>query len=1083
MKRLIGIALLAVGAAMGTAWGGTLYWGGGTTDKANGTALPTTFASLAGTWDVSAKNWAADTNGTTYQAWSNTGTNMAIVGQGVTSFVANNPTITFGTDITANRLEVFDQEKSSGAKLYCSGSGATLTLSGTTPMNINAAGYAYDPGNSFPKINVMGYGPGGFTCIFQPGLKLVGTNGLIWTGHDGTFQGDASGLTGPIVIRGLTGPTVTFDASSSFQLGATNIQHLGAMIVFKSKAGPNTAFSDNLMINDIDSPFMDLNVSAGNKTWYDDYNSGLGFQGDRTSGNPSTETIRQVRLASGYGSIDLSTSAAGSGTPNGKFILGDAAAGLDRGPDGKGMLFLKTTDAANTIRTDLIVSNGAPTNAILPWAITSYGRLVQLDGNYALQGVMNTDAPNDVSTWVADSDYRITNTLTGTLGNLTLSSLTAYQVNPVTSATLTQGAGTTLSLRRGILGVAGGSGSFTFTLASGGYLTTTNTTLYINAGAQTFGLSWGMIKLNGSITGAFDVVYGIGSGNEGGDIQILGTATDKNTYSGTTYFTGASAYYILKRPSGSAAGSAVPGNMVIEGGIVEDNGIANNQIATNANVTIRQYGTLLLPDGQYQTIGGTLTLEGGTIWQGGTGNAILQGAGTGLAFNGGAIIHNFNYTSKQSVYLLTDVSYASSSTMPARWRTDANTVSYAGDLPWQNIFLSTNAAGSVSRTFNIAKSSSLPAGQPEMECNYCIADSAVGGGGQIVGGPGKIIKTGTGALRLCALSGAVNTDERSGRGPWVGGIDVNGGTLIADSFGFSGVRTGEVDKMSAVVTGLPRTDDLFVGQEVISAGWLNGNARIASIDSASQITLNSPVGAKNSIGHATIPITFTGQGALGVATNITCTMTSGSRGITGLSSTNGLCVGQTFRDADGSGAAIQANTYIMSIDSSSQITVSKTASSSITKSLSFYACSASGTGPVTVNNGGTLMGFGVAGVVTNNSGGTIDPGTVSGGVGTLAFGNNVIFNSGSTLHVDVASGTSYDTLQVYGNVWITNNCTLTVTALNNYKLTDTDSMPIIQATGIINGNFTTVPAGYKVKASGNQLLLTRQPSGFIFCAF
>lgn len=1075
MKRLIGIALVATCAAMGTAWGGTLYWGGGTTNGPNGTALPTTFSlALSGTWNTTTNNWSVDTNGTTYQAWSNAGTNLAIVGQGVTSYVANNPIITLGTDITANRLEVFDQSKSSGTKVnFTSGSGATLTLNGATPMNINAAGYAYDPGNSLPKINAMGYGAGGFTSIFQSGLKLAGTNGFIWTGHDGLFQGDASGLTGPIVIRGLNGPTVTFDASSSFQLGSTNIQHLGGQILFKSKAGANTALSDNLVVNDVNATFMDINVNPGNANWYDDYNSGLQFQGDRTSGNPSTETIKQIRLASGYGSIDLSTSVAGSGTPNGKFILCDATAGLDRGPDGKGMLFLKTTDAANTIRTDLIVSNGVPTNAILPWAITSYGRLVQLDGNYALQGVMNTDAPTDPNTWVADTDYRLTN-VTATLNNdLELASLTAYQINPYTTATLTMGTGKTLSLTRGILGVSGGGGSFTLTLASGGYLTTTNTTLYINAGAQALGNSWGMIKFNGSITGAFDVVYGIGSGNEGGNIQIAGATTDRNTYSGTTYFTGGSAYYRLLRPSGSAAGSAVPGNMVIEGGIVEDNGVANNQIATTANVTIRQNGVLFTTDGQNQTIGGTLTLDGGTIWQGGTGTTIFQGVGTGMVFNGGTIIHNRNFSYKQPVYLLTDVSYASSSTAPARWRTDGYTFSYVGDLPWQNIFLSTNAAGLVSRTFNIAKSSSLPVGQPEMECNYYISDSAANGNNQTVGGPGKIIKTGTGTLRLSALSGTVTIDQR-GKPTWTGGVDVNNGTLIASSYGFSGVRTGEVDKMSAVVTGLPRTDDLFVGQEVISAGWLNGNARIASIDSASQITLNSSVGAKNAIGHATIPITFTGQGAVGLATNVTCTMTSGSRVITGLSSTNGLCVGQMFRDADGSGAAIQGNTYIMSIDSSSQITISKTASSSTTKSLSFYACSATGSGPVNVNNTGTLMGLGVAGACTNNSGGTIDPGTMPGGVGNFAFGGNVNIKSGSTLHVDLASNTSYDTLTVAGTATI--NGAIDVGVASGYKPAGGTSWTIVNA-GSVSLSPDSVTSGFKASKVGNTVVLTKSISG------
>jgi len=67
--------------------------------------------------------------------------------------------------------------------------------------------------------------------------------------------------------------------------------------------------------------------------------------------------------------------------------------------------------------------------------------------------------------------------------------------------------------------------------------------------------------------------------------------------------------------------------------------------------------------------------------------------------------------------------------------------------------------------------------------------------------------------------------------------------------------------------------------------------------------------------------------------------------------------------------------------------------------------SATGSGAVTVNSGGTLGGTGsIAGVVTLNAGGTLSPGI--GGIGTLSLSNNVVMNAGSTNTFEVDGTTT-----------------------------------------------------------------------------
>ena len=62
--RLAFLSLLL--ASLPAAHADVLYWGGGTTDIANNTALPVNTAAFAGAWNTTTKNWASTSIPGTY---------------------------------------------------------------------------------------------------------------------------------------------------------------------------------------------------------------------------------------------------------------------------------------------------------------------------------------------------------------------------------------------------------------------------------------------------------------------------------------------------------------------------------------------------------------------------------------------------------------------------------------------------------------------------------------------------------------------------------------------------------------------------------------------------------------------------------------------------------------------------------------------------------------------------------------------------------------------------------------------------------------------------------------------------------
>jgi fibronectin-binding autotransporter adhesin len=124
--------------------------------------------------------------------------------------------------------------------------------------------------------------------------------------------------------------------------------------------------------------------------------------------------------------------------------------------------------------------------------------------------------------------------------------------------------------------------------------------------------------------------------------------------------------------------------------------------------------------------------------------------------------------------------------------------------------------------------------------------------------------------------------------------------------------------------------------------------------------------------------------------------------------------------------------------------------------------SGTGTGPVTVNSGGTLSGTGkIAGNVINN--GVVGPGSSP---GTLHVGGNYSQGSGGTLDIEIASLFSFDQLMVSGTASL--GGTLDVT-LDGYTGHAGDIFTILTSSGL-SGSFSIID----LPTLGNRLFFTER---------
>ena len=190
----------------------------------------------------------------------------------------------------------------------------------------------------------------------------------------------------------------------------------------------------------------------------------------------------------------------------------------------------------------------------------------------------------------------------------------------------------------------------------------------------------------------------------------------------------------------------------------------------------------------------------------------------------------------------------------------------------------------------------------------------------------------------------------------------------------------------------------------------------------------------NSVGSTNPTVNLVGTLSPG---NVTVDTSANDYALTG----TGQIVGETGLTKNGTGTlflSVANNTY------SGGTTVNGG-----TLMVSNTAGSATGSGSVTVNVGGTLAGAGIiSGAVTVNSGGALAPGNP---LGTLTLGNTLTLAAGSTTYVLVRhSPLANDSVHVSGQ--LTEGGTLNVSDLGSGGFTAGDSFPLFSA-GTYAGSF------------------------------
>ena len=665
-----------------------LFWGGGVSDLADGTALPTEASGLSGTWNNALTNWSASATPGVYQtftsgAFANLGYMLTTNGSATAGLVA-------ASDVqVAGFFACLTQTAGSGQRFLLTNSAPTTltfpTSGATIVVAANANGIHADRQLEFhSNVVLSGSAPLHVMGTARTEVRCISTN-----------------LTGPVYVRSaLRVPRQGTGSSHGSLAGVSNfyvqtiVSEPGTMpfypVLFVN--APNFVGAVNQLH---DAAAVELSCGI------------FEYIGRQVSTGPTRETMGKIVLRA-HGMLDVDTVTDSSTNVLPQLILSDATAGIDRGPAGRGTLMVKVNNLGNPTN-DVIVQNGIPTGQLLPWIGTTRSEFMQLDpAKTALVTVASTPAPEALGTWATDANYRIGNSTAWTstasiASDLTINSLGFYSTSATTvlvdnAATLNIGSGALamypVGQNQNIIG---------------GKLTSTNDALYFllpDSNAN------GDFLINSSIVGDMDLVVG------GYSKAVVFGGSSTNTYAGTTYINGGT----LKANKSTTTAVAVPGDLVVEFGGLFD-AAAGLPVSASSVVTVNEGGQF--KNAVTVTHGGTLVINGGSYWVNNGGHATLTG---GLAFNGGRIA--YITTGNASISLQSGVSYGSDSTQQALWE-----IYYTNGF--SNFAIELDGAA---RTFNIADSATLPTGTPEMVVDARIKDGSPAGG--------SLVKSGSGTLTL-----------------------------------------------------------------------------------------------------------------------------------------------------------------------------------------------------------------------------------------------------------------------------------------------------------------------------------------------
>ncbi|NLF38261.1 hypothetical protein GX586_02375 [bacterium] len=720
------------------------YWGGGTTDIPDGTPVPYDTNALVGTWNATIKNWAASPDGATYTTFAD-GDNVQL---GYYTNL-NSTTITLESDFDVSMVQASMNSITSGFNYM-------FNILATSPQTLT-------PGGSGTVANIISQN--GTTGVRIGNNVSIGGSAPITKLGGGVLEltANSDGYTGAVNARQ---GTLALSASGSLS-GAKTINCVGRVVMANSSGYGGNDFAKG--------DFRVTAAAGANDKLADDAVITLSRGGfPYWTSATGTETIGRIVLDP-WGTLGTS-----DGSEGGILTLSDATAGITRGAYGVGTLVI-IAQSTGIPKCRVRVPNGIATDTLLPWIYTSRAEFMMADSanNNTLTRIAATDAATDLTTW--DTTYD--NTSNVRIGNGTAVSLTgsvdedttvkSLAFNNTAATTLTIADGKTLTLADGALAfnpAAGGNNQ----IIAGGSIASGKSYLYINATDSGAGQR---LTITSSVAGVGMDVIKSGLG------QVSFDGPDANTYSGTTY---ANAGIFNTAKVGGAV--AIPGDLVIQNGASVGLG-EGNQIATTASVTINTGGLLV---SRAQTFGGTLTINGGTYLFMNT-TPVLSGAGTGLAFNGGYICHNSTATG--TLNLQTDVGYAAGSTTQARFErysTGAGNIELDGG----------------NRTFNIADSTTLANGVPEMVVDTTIIPGSPAGG--------SIAKTGAGTLQL--------TD----RNTYTGGTTVDGGVLQVSRIsapaqsGLTAFTSSSGQGQALVVFNAPVAGSMVVRQPISGASIVAG---------------------------------------------------------------------------------------------------------------------------------------------------------------------------------------------------------------------------------------------------------------------
>jgi fibronectin-binding autotransporter adhesin len=547
----------------------------------------------------------------------------------------------------------------------------------------------------------------------------------------------------------------------------------------------------------------------------------------------------------------------------------------------------------------------------------------------------------------------------------------------------------------------------------------TNSTAYDTSSPNsplTFGIVTGSATQSGILTGSGFVV-------KDGDGKLTLTAT--NTYTDGTVLNAGT----LGLGADNALGT---GTLTINGGTIRAEGAGrtlSNDVILNGDFTL----------GRYTHLSGAVTLSNDITITSANPDSSSRAHSTisGIISGAHAITFEEGANPIGEIVLAGANTYSGATTIQSGtvWIADTGSIASSESV---NI-----AAGATLKVFGFEQTiSNLSGAGSVVFGNYgstltidSDADTTFSGS---ITGYASVTKTGSGTLTL------------TGASSYTGGTLINRGVLIISGGGSLSESLGFISNSTVIVTGAGST---WAHSDEISIGASSGIDSILTISDgglvgASKVILGEYYGDN---GTLNIGGTATGPATAGGVLD-TDKITTGLDG-TGTVQLNTTATADTpfnlTRDgtANGTGVLIKGNATVINTAGYNVLTAASTFSQgtiinggTLAARGAFAGSSSLGTGPVTVNTGGTLAGNDfISGLTTVHTGGTLAPD--AGGV--LRFDGGLTFHDGAILTYSL--GSQINALVVSGGV-LTADGTITVNLFDSGDFT-AGTYTLIDATG------------------------------------